>query len=477
MTITDPGLWIIAILGAASVAPILGKHSRLSSVVASILGIIYAGLMFENIGISGHFGGWPLGIAYSIEAWSPWIAVAISISSLVASLEGKDKGPVFHFLLGTLTAVLLASTVVSDLFTMYVVLELSSIIAYTLIAYDRSWKTSWISLKYLILSYFAFTIYLTAVGLIYAQTGTLGSDGLSHIKTPLLISMLVTPIFLKTGLFFTSMWLPMAHGMAPTEVSVILSGGFVKMGAALIFRIWNHLPSSATSGIITFGIISIILGGVGAIVQKDVKRILAYHTMSQMGIVVASGPIAGAVYALAHAIFKSLLFVSAGRQITCTGHRNIDIIRRDGTPLLRWTITAIGALSMMGMPLTLGAVAKTLVKQTNPYTLYWLWLGGILTTASMLKLLTIPIKRYRKTVIRAAEVILASLLIILGTANIKLDILFVAQLLAGLLLFHLAGRFGKHLHRGLIKLEKLDNALVEFLAVLLGYGLWIHLLI
>jgi len=472
----DPGFWIILILLVASSAPLLGQYSCISSIAASIAGIAFSYSMFENIGAHGHFGGWPMGIEYGIESWTPWIATAIAISSLVASIEGREKSPVFHFLLGTLTAVLIASTVVSDLFTMYVVLELSSIIAYTLIAYDKSWRTSWISLKYLILSYFAFTIYLTAVGIIYAQTGSLSSEYLTQIKTPLLLSMLITPIFLKTGLFFTSMWLPMAHAMAPTEVSVMLSGGFVKMGAALIFRIWNHIPQSAASGIILFGLISMILGGLGAIIQKDIKRILAYHTMSQMGIVIAAGPTAGAIYAFSHAIFKSLLFLSAGSQISCTGHRNIDIIRSDGTTPLRWVITAVGALSMMGMPLTLGAVAKTLVKQTTPYTLYWLWFGGILTTASMLKLLLIPIRKHRRTVIRATEIMLAGLLIILGTASIKFDLLFIAQLVAGFILFQLLDKIGQYIYNTMANLEKLDNALIEFLAVLLGYGLWIHLI-
>jgi formate hydrogenlyase subunit 3/multisubunit Na+/H+ antiporter MnhD subunit len=204
--------------------------------------------------------------------------------------------------------------------------------------------------------------------LLFAMTRTIGITGshyLSEVPKELYMLFLISMGF-KFGIAGVHFWLPEAHGSAAAPASALLSGIMVKIGLFGIYKVGviNYRP------FLIFGFIMIFWGGFRAIIEKDVKRILAFSTISQMGlgtVLFASGVdelfSVFMVFVIHHGFAKVSLFLLAGFFETCAGSRNIEELRGIGYyhPEIRWLSVVLTA-SMAGIPLTYGCLAKTLVK-------------------------------------------------------------------------------------------------------------------
>jgi multicomponent Na+:H+ antiporter subunit D len=230
---------------------------------------------------------------------------------------------------GTLIGILTSE----DFFNTYVHLELISISSFLLIGMGRKEKRIWASLKYMFLSYIGLNFYLLGVGLIYAQTGSLNLHiALSEEVNPLAISFIVTGLLVKSGMLFLAAWLPTAHSEASSEISAILSGYIAPIGTYVLysFSLYTGFYNEAKMLLLIYGFISLIIGGIIAFFENDSKKILAYSTISQMGlalIIIAEKKELFIPFFILHMLYKSLAFYNIGRIYEKTGYRKLDLLK------------------------------------------------------------------------------------------------------------------------------------------------------
>jgi len=310
--------------------------------------------------------GWGVSVAGDPLALGMW-ALALVIHG-TALLHERARPGAFHPLLTLLLGTCLATVLSRDLFNLYVTLELVSLLSFLLVGYEGKSRAVWASLQYLILATVGMTLYLLGVGLVYGKLGTLSlssiaalGPGLSAPAVAIGAGLLVAGAAIKGGVFLFGLWLPPAHGYATTGVSVVLSAVVVKMGVVVLARLSEALPVGPI--LVALGILTGFGGLVYALWERDLKVFLAFHTVSQLGYLLIGfglgGPAAlGAVlYAVAHGLFKGLLFIAAGQAIETTGEREIAHL----ADRLAWPTAvglAVGTWAIAGLPPLAGFTAK-----------------------------------------------------------------------------------------------------------------------
>jgi multicomponent K+:H+ antiporter subunit A len=243
---------------------------------------------------------------------------------------------------------------------------------------------------------------LAAVILLYVSTGTFlwTSPAISAAFTTGIFLLMLIAAMAKSAMFPLNTWLPAAMA-APTPVSALLHAAcYVKAGAYLIARTYAIAPwhPSWSTLVMAIGSVAMVIGVLFALIQTDIKRLLAYHTISQIGYIIAAlglntalGIAAGLFYLFTHALFKGTLFLCAGAVDQATGTR--DMRKLGGLarlmPHTTW-IWLVATAAIIGVPLTNGFVAKWLVITASLESgaiivAIIAWLVGILTAYSMLK--------------------------------------------------------------------------------------------
>ncbi len=269
-----------------------------------------------------------------------------------------------------------------DFFNLYVFLEISSLALYGIIAVGDK-KSPVAAFRYLILGTVGGGFYLLGVGFLYFHTGTLNMADVKDIL-PLLgsqpvvyvaLSLMVLGLGIKMALFPLHGWLPDAYTHAPSAASSIMAPIGVKIGAYSIFRIMFfvfgvHFVTSIfpIAGIITWmSAIGIIYGSVLAMAQDEMKRMLAYSSISQIGYIGLGiglanqfGIIGAVLHILNHGLMKACLFLVVGNFRMKLGHSRIS--RFDNSVFRKMPYTSIalvvGALAMIGIPPTVGFFSK-----------------------------------------------------------------------------------------------------------------------
>jgi multicomponent Na+:H+ antiporter subunit D len=264
------------------------------------------------------------------------------------------------------------------------------------------------SFKYLMLSSVGILFFLFGVFLVYRDVGVLSIAAVSSAirASPALgdlpamhlaLAAICVGIGVRTAFVPFHTWLPEAHAYAPTPVSALLSGALIKISIFAMMRILRAFSGAYLNELLLWiGGATAVLAVVVALAQSDAKRLLAYHSVSQMGYVLAAFAAAGGLstaasmaHAISHALFKSLLFLTVGAAVELTGNRNLYRMEPLGrrTPLLA-IFYLVGALSIAGLPPFNGYVSKALVLESvsgSPvYVL--LWITGAATIASFIKL-------------------------------------------------------------------------------------------
>lgn len=361
--------------------------------------------------IVSNLGGWEesVGIALRVDsvAWlsSSLVVLIASIISLAAIGDSKYRANFFFFLSLLLSGMQIVTTT-ADIFTMFVGFEIIAIAAYVLIAYEKSDAGLVASLKYLILSSVGILFFLFGIFLVYRDFGTLSLTIIrSRVETGsldetqpihLAVAALCVGIGVRTAFVPFHTWLPEAHAYAPHPVSAILSGVLIKVSLFAMLRIVSVLNAGYLLDLLLWiGAGTALAAVVWALCQSDIKRLLAFHSISQMGYILAAFGAAqagsvGAVFAhsFAHALFKSLLFLAAGTAIEVCGTR--DLYRMRGlsrrAPLVSIGLL-VGALSIAAIPPFNGFASKQLATGTVPSGLAstLLLLTSVGTVASFIK--------------------------------------------------------------------------------------------
>lgn len=371
---------------------VFGK-GRETAVLAILAGLVSLGLWAPGFP-EEVVGGPPWGIAVVGDFW------ALGIWGLALFLHGAallhvwPKDQLRHALITLLVGTSLAGGISRDLFNLYVVLELSSLLSVVLIAYEGRSAAVWAALRYLFLAGLGMTFYLFGLGLVYGRTGLLSLSALAQAETWDTASRIGAGFLLagaatKTGVFLLGLWLPKAHGRAPTEVSLLLSGLVVKVGVVAIARLAEAFSLGPV--ITALGILTGFGGILYALRETDLKMMLGHSTVSQLGYMLLGlgvGAWEGAlVYAVAHGLFKGLLFLCAGEAVEKSGVRSITELSGK-IPRPAAFGLALGSLAIIGLPPLAGFAAKGLLGLGQPFwvkaVLYAFSLG---TAASFSKLL------------------------------------------------------------------------------------------
>ena len=279
-----------------------------------------------------------------------------------------------------------AAFICADLISLYVALEVIGIAAFLLIAYPRTQKTLWVALRYLFVSNTAMLFYLVGAILVYQTHQSFAFSGLadSPIEAQALILL---GLLTKGGIFVSGLWLPLTHSESETPVSALLSGVVVKAGVFPLARM-ALMMEDINPLVRFFGVATALLGVAYAMFEKDTKRMLAFHTISQMGFVLAA-PQVGGFYALTHGFVKAALFLCAGNLPS----RNFKALRDQPIHRPIWIALVIASFSISGFPLLSGFGAKVLtMKNLADWQIIAMNLAALGTAISFAKFIFLPQK-------------------------------------------------------------------------------------
>jgi multicomponent Na+:H+ antiporter subunit D len=361
-----------------------------------------------------HLGGWlpPWGIEYVIDPLNGFVGAVVCVISFLVTISSKEsvekelpeKKVRFYTIYLLLFTGLMGIVVTGDVFNLYVFLEIASLTAYALIAIGED-GAPLAAFNYIIMGTIGACFYLLGVGYLYIVTGSLNMADLAKLLPPLYHSKVVLialAFFLigtaiKMGLFPLHVWLPDAYTFAPSAVSSFIAPLMTKVMAYILIRVMFTVfqPSypievvPAASILSWVAAVAILVGSILALAQKDLKRMLAYSSVSQIGYIVLGvglankmGLLGAYLHILNHAFMKGCLFLVAGALMYRMGMRNIfqlGMIHRR----MPFTMGAlvIGALSMIGIPPTAGFFSKWYLILGSIEAQNWVFVGVILASS------------------------------------------------------------------------------------------------
>jgi multicomponent Na+:H+ antiporter subunit D len=296
----------------------------------------------------------------------------------------SQKSAFFYTQLLMLHGSVNATFICSDFLSLYVALEVISIAAFLLIAYPRTDRSIWVALRYLFVSNTVMLFYLVGTALVYQANNSFAFSGLENAP-PEATALIFLGLLTKGGIFASGLWLPLTHSESDTPVSAMLSGVVVKAGVFPMARLALMLDS-IDPVVRIFGVATALLGVSYAVFEKDAKRMLAFHTISQLGFILAA-PEVGGFYALTHGLVKSSLFLISGSLPT----RNLKELKHTPIPKAMWIALVIASFSISGFPLLSGFGAKVLtMKNLLPWQVIGMNLAALGTAISFAKFIFVP---------------------------------------------------------------------------------------
>jgi multicomponent Na+:H+ antiporter subunit D len=359
-----------------------------TSLVQTGAAVVLAVRAFGDQPIRYVVGGFtaPFGIELVIDGLSATMAVLVAIVALGVLGYSRVAGPrsnAFYATYLLLVAGLSGMSITGDVFNMYVFLEITGLAAYALVASGNSGRSARAALKYLLIGTVGASLFLLGIGFAYVSTGTLNMADLSTqladvgYASPLVqasFALFVVGLFVKTALFPVHTWQPAAYAGAPDSVSALISALVSTVAAYALIRIvftvftveFLLTNSFAQTVLVAAAVVSIVFGSVLAVTQHELKRVLAYSSVSQFGLVVGAIAVANAtaltgaaIHLVGHAIMKGGLFLTSGLIADVTDARTVDdyqgLAERFPTGS---TAFGVLALAMVGVPPAVGFVGK-----------------------------------------------------------------------------------------------------------------------
>jgi multicomponent Na+:H+ antiporter subunit D len=342
--------------------------------------------------ISYLLGSWPApwGIEYKVDKLSAFVLLFVSgISSVTLVFARKsvyfeiaeDRIYLFYTMFLLAFAGLLGITITGDAFNLFVFLEISSLSSYVLISLGSSRNALTAAFRYLILGTVGATFYVIGVGLLYQMTGTLNIADLSdripeltNTKTILVaLGFITVGVGLKLGLFPLHVWLPNAYAYAPSVVTAFLAATATKVAVYVLLRVYFTIFGYQVFDrlvvdevLLALGLIAVISMSLVAIFQNNLKKLLAYSSIAQVGYMVigisavtVTGLTSTILHLFNHALIKGALFLSLAAIFLRIKSVKIDDMAGLGKTM-PFTMAAflLSGLSLIGVPLTVGFVSK-----------------------------------------------------------------------------------------------------------------------
>lgn len=419
MTSLVPLPVVMPLLGAA-LTLILARRPRMQRAVSLTVltaTLLVAAVLLAYSSIDGplivQVGGWaaPVGIVLVADQFATLMLVvsaAVTLAVLVYSIgqgmaDGNEETPlsIYHPTYLVLTAGVTNAFLSGDLFNLYVGFEILLVASYVLITLGGTENRIRAGTTYIVVSLLSSLIFLTAIGLIYAATGTLNLaqlvgrlDALPDTMRLLLQSMLLLAFGIKAAVFPLSSWLPDSYPTAPAPVTAVFAGLLTKVGVYAIIRTETLLfPGGRVADpLLVVALLTMLIGILGAVAQSDIKRLLSFTLISHIGymlfgigLATSLGLAAAIFYAVHHIMIQTTLFLTAGLIERRGGSTALD--RLGGlarlSPLLG-VLFFVPALSLAGIPPFSGFLGKAGLLQAGVADggpLAWaLVAGGLLTS-------------------------------------------------------------------------------------------------
>jgi multicomponent Na+:H+ antiporter subunit D len=364
-----------------------------TSAMAFAIAVALTGATLGGNTLAYEMGGWPApyGIALAIDEFSALLLLIVTGASTLSLLAGKasleqqieaSRQPLFYA--GWLLAMagLSGIVVTGDAFNIFVFMEISSLATYMLVAGGPDRRALTAVFKYLIMGTIGATFYLIGVGLIYMMTGTLNlADmeariGAVQDLTPILVAagFITIGLALKAAVFPLHAWLPNAYTFAPHAATAFLAACSTKVSLYVLLRFdffvfqgnLEQHDIQFAGFLIPLALLGIVVGSIAAVFERNLKRLLAYSSVAQIGYILLGasflsvlGLTAGIVHMFNHALAKGALFLA----VACIGLRLSRLRVKDLAGIGRqmpWTMAAfvVGGLSLIGIPGTAGFVSK-----------------------------------------------------------------------------------------------------------------------
>ncbi len=419
-----PALQVVVPLIAAPLCIILKRRAAVMSFAIAVCWVTFAasvallGSVLENGVIIYELGGWaaPWGIEYRVDALGAFVALFVSgIAALVLTYAPRslaDEVPAGkHYLFCTLYLLsltgLLGIAITGDLFNVFVFLEISALSSYALIAMGGRRPALPAAFQYLVMGTIGATFILVGIGLMYQMTGTLNMADMAarlaaggEVRTALVaMAFLTVGIGLKIALFPLHVWLPNAYAYAPSVVTAFMAATATKVSAYILLRFMFSVFGAEFAferlglgqALMPLALLGIFAASAVAIYQTNIKRMLAYSSVAQIGYVAlgisfatATGLAGGIVHLFNHALIKGGLFMAMG--CIMLRLRSVDIEEMAGIGrVMPWTMAAwvVGGLGLIGIPATAGFISKWYLVQAA-LEQNWIWAAVAVLGSSML---------------------------------------------------------------------------------------------
>jgi formate hydrogenlyase subunit 3/multisubunit Na+/H+ antiporter MnhD subunit len=415
---------ILPVAGVLLALVLGGRRAERIALFVMPVGLVVAVAIAADVWRNHHLlqyvvGRWepPLGVAFRADGLSA--AMLVTAALLICGIglfaraqfpspkQGETRAPLtFWTLLLAVWGALNAVFIGSDLFNLYVALELLTFAAVPLVSLDGRAETLTAALRYLLFALLGSILYLLGAVLLYGAYGTLDILLLSdRIRTEpaawAAISLMTAGLLAKAALYPFHLWLPPAHAGAPAPASAILSGLVVKAPFFLIVRLWfdvmRAMPERTAAQVLgILGAAAILFGSIVALRQARLKLLIAYSTVAQIGYLFLMFPLAiapegghpwstvawtgGVVQAISHAFAKAAMFMAAGMIAEALGHDRITGLVGIGRALpITVFAFGLGGLSLMGLPPSGGFVAKAMLLTAAVAEGQWWWAVVVLT--------------------------------------------------------------------------------------------------
>ncbi|WP_020402394.1 complex I subunit 5 family protein [Gracilimonas tropica] len=396
------------------------KVVRHLSLLGSGIATFFSAWGFMNIIQTGEtiryaFGGWapPIGIEFVYDGLAAFIVLVINTvaflvlihSKLISDREFPGKKMAFYAISMLLMLGFNGMVLTGDLFNLYVFLEISSLSSYALIGIGSK-RAPFSAFRYLIIGTVGGSLYLLGVGFLYTVTGTLNiidmhamlPQVIGHSSVVAALILMLVGVGVKAALFPLHGWLPDSYTFASSTSSALIAPIGTKVAAYILLRIVlflfgvelidHQLPITTIIGI--FAGIGILYGSVMAIAQSELKKMLAYSSVSQIGYIIMGislanpfGFIGAVLHVLNHALMKALLFLVSGSLRLKEGHSLITKFNNSYRKKYPWTMAAFttAAISMVGLPPLAGFFSKWYLALGTIENSNWILLAVILISS------------------------------------------------------------------------------------------------
>lgn len=422
-----PALLVVVPLIAAPLMVILRRAGPcwLLALGASVFSFGVALALLAQTLISGTIsypmGSWepPLGIEYRVDTFNAFVAVVIAAIGIfivpycrvgIAQEVRREEHYLFYCMLMLCLAGQLGIVVTGDAFNIFVFLEVSSLSTYALVAMGRDRRAVMASYQYLLMGTVGATFYVLGIGILYLETGTLNLADLA-VRLPQLgdprgtlaaLAFITVGLSLKIALFPLHLWLPNAYVHAPSAVSAFIAATSSKVSLYVLMRYFFTIFSAVVvfdthltgAILVALSLAAMFIAAAVAIYQRNVKRLLAYSSLSQIGYITlgislnsVSGLTAATVHLFNHAITKGGMFLLIGCAVARCGNSNFDRIAGLGRtmPLTAFAFV-IGGFSLVGIPGTAGFISKWYLVVAALEAGHW-WMVGAIMFSSLLALI------------------------------------------------------------------------------------------